>query len=80
MINKLCKECIKTCKQNDTIKIVTCPKLQKKPSDKEFREMINELDNAENKAKKIQKNVQELIHKALSGKSSVSTDSTENNN
>ena len=77
MINKLCKACIKTCKQSDSIKIVNCPKLQEKPSDKEFREMINELDNAENKAKKLQKSVRELIDKALSRNSFGSDDSEE---
>ncbi len=77
MINKLCKACIKTCKQSDSIKIVNCPKFQKKPSDKEFHEMINELDNAENKAKKLQKSVRELIDKALSRNSLGSDDSEE---
>ena len=66
MINKLCKACVKTCKQSDSIKIVNCPKFQNKPSDKEFREMIHELDDAENKAKKLQKSVRELIDRALS--------------
>jgi len=77
MINKLCKACIKTCKQSDSAKIVNCPKFKKKPSDKEFHEMINELENSENKAKKLQKNVRELIHRALSRNSFESDDSEE---
>jgi len=66
MINKLCKTCINTCKQSDSTKIVSCPKFQKIPSEKEFQEMVNKLDNTEIKAKKLQKRVKELIDKAVS--------------
>ena len=66
MINKLCKACINTCKQSDSTKIVSCPKFQKIPSDKEFQDMVDELDNTEIKAKKLQKRVKELIDKAVS--------------
>ena len=77
MINKLCKACIKTCKQSDSTKIITCPKFQKKSSDKEFREMIHELDDAEKKAKKFQKNIRELIDRTFSRNSFESDDSEE---
>ena len=66
MFNKLCKTCINTCKQNDSTKIVSCPKFHKIPSEKEFQEMVNKLDNTEIKAKKLQKRVKELIDKAVS--------------
>lgn len=66
MINKLCKTCIKTCKQSDSTKIVNCPKFQKIPSENEFKEMVDELDNTDIKAKKLHKQLKELIEKAFS--------------
>ena len=66
MINKLCSICINTCKQDDTVRIARCPKFKKKPPEKKFLEMINELDNAEITARKTQKRVKEIIHDALS--------------
>ena len=66
MINKLCKACVYTCKQEESVKIVNCPKFQKNPTEKEFQEMVTELDSVENEAKKIQKRVKDIIPKALS--------------
>jgi hypothetical protein len=67
MINKLCKLCINSCRQDDSATIVNCPKFLEKPSDREFREMLDELDTSETKAKKIQIRVKELIHKTIAG-------------
>ena len=66
MINKFCKACVKTCKQEESVKIVSCPKFQKNPTENEFQEMVIELDSVENEAKKIQKRVKDIIPKALS--------------
>jgi len=77
MINKLCKVCINTCKQNDSTKIVSCPKFQGIPSEKEFQEMVNELDNTEIKAKKLQNRLKKLIEKALSRDLSGPTENEE---
>ena len=66
MINKFCKTCVNTCKQEESVKIVNCPKFQKNPTEKEFQEMVIELDSVENEAKKIQKRVKDIIPKALS--------------
>ena len=78
MINKLCKVCVNTCKQDDSAKIVSCPKFQKKSSEKEFLKMINELDTEEIKAKKIQKRVREFISSELPGDSFGPGDSEKN--
>jgi hypothetical protein len=59
------------------MKIVSCPKFQKIPSESEFREMINELDTVESKAKKLQKSVKEVIDRALSGDSEKPADGEE---
>lgn len=77
MINKFCKACINTCKQSESTTIVNCPKFQKIPSEKEFQDMVNELDNTEIKAKKLQKRVKGLIEKVLSRDSSSSVESEE---
>jgi len=77
MINKLCKMCVKTCKQSDATHIVSCPKFRKKPSDEEFRGIVNELDTIEETAKKIQKNVRNLTAEALSGKTHESQPESE---
>ena len=66
MINKLCNVCARACKQSDSSKIVSCPKFLKNPSDREFRNMIDELDDAEKKVKNLQKNVREIIKNTLS--------------
>ena len=77
MINKLCNECIRTCKQSDLMKIVSCPKFQKISSESEFREMVNELDTVESKAKKLQKSVKEVIDRTLPGDSEKPADGEE---
>jgi hypothetical protein len=65
MFNKLCKICVNSCKQEDTVKIVTCPKFHKKPSEKEFHLMVGEIDKAEKQAKSTQKRVKEIIKSGL---------------
>lgn len=77
MVNKLCNMCAKTCKQSDSIKIVSCPKFMEKPTEKEFRDMINELDEAEKNVKKLQKNVRIIIKNTLSENSPEPKDSKE---
>ena len=77
MINKLCNTCVKTCKQSNSAKIASCPKFQKIPSEGEVREMVNELDTVESKAKKLQKSVKEVIDRALSGDSEKPADGEE---
>ncbi len=66
MINLLCKACVNTCKQEESAKIVNCPKFRKNPSENEFREMLDDLGAAEINAKKVQKRVKKIISKALS--------------
>ena len=66
MINLLCKACVNTCKQDESVKIVNCPKYRKNPSEKEFREMIDDLDSAEKNAKKVRNRVKKIISKTLS--------------
>lgn len=59
------------------MKIVSCPKFQKIPSEGEFREMVNELDTVESKAKKLQKSVKEVIDRTLPGDSEKPADGEE---
>ena len=66
MINLLCKACVNTCKQEESVEIVSCPKFRKNPSENEFREMLDDLGTAEKKAKKVQKRVKTIISKTLS--------------
>ena len=66
MINLLCKACVNTCKQDESVKILSCPKFRKNPSENEFREMLDDLDTAEKNAKKVQKHVKKIISKTLS--------------
>lgn len=75
MINKLCKICVSTCKQEDSVKIVSCPKFQENPTEKEFQEMLNELDAAETEAKNIQKRTKNIISKVLSENKNEQDDS-----
>lgn len=65
MTNKCCKVCVNTCKQDDSVSIVNCPKFQRKPSDREFRNLLEELDSRETQAKKTQKRVKDLIRNTL---------------
>ena len=66
MINLLCKACVNTCKQDESVKIVNCPKYKKNPSENEFREMLDDLDSTEKNAKKVRKRVKKIISKTLS--------------
>jgi len=64
-LNRLCVSCANRCKQNDTARIVECPNFIKKPSEREFRRMVDDLDSAEESAKNIRSRARELIKKAL---------------
>jgi len=66
MIHKLCVHCTNPCKQEDTVKIVHCPRFQKRLSDVEFHDLINELETMENDADKLKKRVLELLQTATS--------------
>jgi len=69
MFNKLCNICAKKCKQSDSVKIVSCPNFLKNPSEREFRQMVDELDFVETKAKRVQKRVKSIIKVAITGNS-----------
>ncbi len=63
--NKLCLACIHPCKQDTTSKIVSCPKFQKIPSDRQFRTLVDEINEAETRAKKLQKRIRNTIETTL---------------
>ena len=67
MVHKLCDACMNSCKQTETVKIVRCPKFHKKLSDTEFRDMVKELDLAEDRAVELSRRVKELIARAVAG-------------
>jgi hypothetical protein len=58
-----------TCKQESAVKIVRCPNFRKRLTDGEFRELVNELDDAETRAADLSRRVKDLIANALSGNS-----------
>ena len=66
MIHPLCKKCTRSCKQETTVKIVHCPKFQKRLSDTEFMSLVDELDAMETEAGELRKRARRLIQKALS--------------
>ena len=74
MIHSLCSKCFLTCKQENTVKIIHCPKFQKHLSDIEFEDIIDELQNMESEAKNLEKRAQKLIQEALSGDGRINED------
>ena len=71
MIHSLCKKCIQKCKQENTVNIVHCPRFQKRLSDNEFRDIIDELKALETEADELKSRSHGLIHKALSKEDNV---------
>ena len=65
MIHPLCKKCTHTCKQETIVKIIHCPKFQKRLSDTEFKGLVDELDTMETEAGELRKRARRLIQKAL---------------
>ena len=66
MIHKLCMKCMRTCKQESSVKIVHCPKFQKRLSDNEFHDLVGELGTMETETAELKKRVNELLQSALS--------------
>jgi len=64
-INRLCLACANRCKQSDSVRIVECPNYEKKPTEREFRIMVDDLVSAEETAKGLRKRARELITEAL---------------
>ncbi len=64
MVHPLCLKCLNHCKQEDTVKIVNCPKFQKRLSDDEFRELIDDLKEMEKDISNLKKRSEVLIQKA----------------
>ena len=65
MIHPLCRKCLNKCKQENTVKIVRCPRFQKRFSDDEFKELVDELEEIQSDADVIKKKAHELIRKTL---------------
>ena len=74
MIHKLCKACINTCKQDDHVIIVRCPKFQKRFSDEEFRDLVDKIDTMENEADMLSERVHKLIKSATEWEDEVNSD------
>ncbi len=67
MIHKLCVGCMNSCKQMESVKIVRCPKFRKKLSEDEFRDLVKELDSADERAAELSRRVKDLIARAAAG-------------
>lgn len=65
MFNKLCTACIHDCKQPATVRIVTCPEFRKRPSEREFRAMIDEMDRMEKNARSLQRGIRKVIRETV---------------
>ena len=65
MINALCIKCLHRCKQDESAKIMQCPKFQKRLSDDEFRDLIDELKKMDSEVTNLKKRTEALIEKAL---------------
>ena len=64
MIHPLCLKCLLHCKQEYTVKIVNCPKFQKRLSDDEFRDLTDDLKEMEKDISNLKKRAEVLIQKA----------------
>ena len=64
-IHHLCIDCIHTCKQDVSVGIVSCPRREVKPTESEFRDLIDELGNMERETDALRTRAHELIDKAL---------------
>ena len=65
MYHKLCAACIHTCKQDESAKIMQCPKYQKRMTDSEFNDILDELKDLEKQAESIRERAQDLIRETL---------------
>jgi hypothetical protein len=61
MFHKHCSLCIHPCKQEETVTIVHCPKYQKRVTDDEFRDLVEELKHTESEADALKKRIHELL-------------------
>jgi len=66
MAHPLCAQCLHSCKQEETVRIIRCPKFQRAVSEEEFRELIDGLREAEKAAGNLKRRSEALIRKALS--------------
>jgi len=66
-IHHLCIDCIHTCRQDASVGIVSCPRREVKPTESEFRDLIDELGNMEHETDALRTRARELIDKALHG-------------
>lgn len=71
MFHRLCLKCMNTCKQDESVKIVKCPRFQKRLSDNEFRDLIGELETMENEADRLRQRIRAVIDTALAAPESA---------
>lgn len=65
MIHHLCTHCVHHCKQDESVKIMQCPKFQKRLSDDEFKDLIEQLKEMEADVANLKKRTEALIETAL---------------
>jgi len=65
MLHHLCRKCVHNCKQDKSVKIVQCPKFQKRLTDDEFRDLLDDLKAMESEVAGLKKRTEALIQKAL---------------
>ena len=74
MIHKLCIHCVHICKQTSTVKIMKCPRFEKRVSEKEFRRMVNDVGEIEKQAETIKERIQSLLENIRDNQSSGGED------
>ena len=57
----LCARCIKTCKQTVAVQLLSCPLYEPKMSNKEFEELLGEMETISRKADALHQRVSRLI-------------------
>lgn len=61
MIHKLCTQCVRTCKQSSSVKIVKCPRFEKRLSEQDFRRMVNDVTDIEKQADDLKGRIRSLL-------------------
>lgn len=78
MLHHLCTLCMHHCKQDVSVKIMQCPKFQKRLSDDEFKDLIEQLKEMETEVADLKKRTESLINTALAHSGPVRDDVIDN--
>jgi len=69
----LCARCMKPCKQTVAVKLLTCPLFEPKMSDREFEQLLDEMEDIGRKADVLHERVSKLIGEMQEEKKTASS-------